>query len=81
MSISSSMYTSMSSLFCLGKKIEVLADNLANIDTTGFRASSVSFEDVLSEATCTGGVRLNLEGPASDFSRQGPTDILLITYL
>jgi flagellar hook protein FlgE len=68
------MYTGMSSLFCLGKKIEVLADNLANIDTTGFKGSSVSFEDVLSEATCTGGVRLNPEGPTSDFSRQGPTE-------
>ena len=74
MSISSSLYTSMSSLFCLGKKIEVIADNLANIDTTGFKASSVSFEDVLSEATRTGGVRLNPEGFTSDFSREGPTE-------
>jgi flagellar hook protein FlgE len=68
------MYTGMSGLFSLGKKIEVLADNLANIDTTGFRASSVSFEDVLSEARCTGGVRPNPEGFTSDFSREGPTE-------
>jgi len=74
MSISSSMYTCMSSLFCLGTKIEVLADNLANIDTTGFRASSVSFEDVLSQATSTSGVRLSPEGPTSDFSKQGSTE-------
>ena len=74
MSISSSMYTSMSSLFCLEKKMAVLGDNIANISTTGFRSSQVSFEDVLSQATGTGGVRLNPAGFTSDFSKEGSTE-------
>jgi len=74
MSISSSMYTSMSSLFCLEKKMAVLGDNIANVSTTGFRGSRVSFEDVLSQATGAGGVRLNPAGFTSDFSKEGSTE-------
>lgn len=74
MSISSSMYTSMSSLFCLEKKMAVLGDNIANVSTTGFRGSRVSFEDVLSQATGAGGVRLNPAGSTSDFSKEGSTE-------
>jgi len=68
MSISSSLYTGMSSLFCLGDKMGILGDNIANVNTTGFRASQVSFEDILFEATNTGGVRLSPTGIKSDFS-------------
>jgi len=68
------MYTSMSSLFCLEKKMAVLGDNIANISTTGFRSSQVSFEDVLSQATGAGGVRLNPAGFTSDFSREGAAE-------
>lgn len=68
------MYTSMSSLFCLEKKMAVLGDNIANVSTTGFRGSRVSFEDVLSQATGTGGVRLNPAGSTSDFSREGAAE-------
>ena len=68
MSISSSLYTGMSSLFCLGDKLGTLGDNIANINTTGFKASQVSFEDILFEATNTGSVRLSPTGIRSDFS-------------
>lgn len=71
MSISSIMYTSSSGLFSLGEKMEALSDNLANIETTGFRASQVSFEDIFFETTNTGGVRLNSRGFTSDFSSEG----------
>ena len=71
MSISSSMYTSVSSLLCLEKKMAVLGDNIANINTTGFRTSKVGFEDVLLQATNTGGVKINPMGVTSDFSREG----------
>lgn len=74
MSISSSLYTSKSSLICLGKKLEVLGDNIANISTTGFRASRVSFEDILLKATNTGGVKINPMGPTSDFSKEGSAE-------
>ncbi len=68
MSISSSLYTGMSSLFCLGDKMGTLGDNIANVNTTGFKASQLSFEDILFEATNTGGVRLSPTGIKSDFS-------------
>ncbi|MDY7038691.1 MAG: flagellar hook-basal body complex protein, partial [Thermodesulfobacteriota bacterium] len=71
MSISSSLYTSMSGLFCLGDKIGTLGDNIANINTTGFRANEVNFEDILFETTHTGGVRFDGEGVTSDFSKEG----------
>lgn len=68
MSISSSLYTGMSSLFCLGDKLGTLGDNIANINTTGFKTSQVNFEDILYEAANTGSVRLSPEGIRSDFS-------------
>ena len=71
MSISSSLYTGMSSLFCLGDKLGTIGDNLANTNTTGFRANRVSFEDILFEATQAGGVRLSPAGVKSDFSAEG----------
>jgi len=74
MSISSSLYTGKSSLFCLEKKMGMLGDNIANISTTGFRGSRVSFEDILLQTTRTGGVRLNPMGIISDFSKEGPTE-------
>jgi len=61
----------MSSLFCLGDKLGTLADNIANINTTGFRAGQVSFEDILIATTNTGGVRLSPAGVKSDFSEEG----------
>lgn len=73
MSISSSLYTGKSSLFCFEKKMGILGDNIANISTTGFRGSRVNFEDILLETTRTGGVRLNPMGITSDFSKEGPT--------
>ncbi|NQT70758.1 MAG: flagellar hook-basal body complex protein [Desulfobacteraceae bacterium] len=78
MSISSSLYTGMSSLFCLSDKLGTIGDNIANVNATGFRAGQISFEDTLIEATNTGGVRLSPEGIKSDFSTQGsaqPSDI------
>ena len=71
MSISSSLYTGMSSLFALGEKMGTIGDNLANTNTTGFRANQVSFEDILIEATNTGSVRLSPAGVKSDFSEEG----------
>lgn len=71
MSISSTLYTGMSSLFCLGDKIGTIGDNIANINTTGFKANQVNFEDILFEATHTGGVRITDAGVTSNFSVQG----------
>jgi len=61
----------MSSLFSLGEKINTVGDNIANINTTGFRANQVNFEDILFEATNSGGVKFNGSGVTSNFASEG----------
>src|SRR5437764_706075 len=45
----SSMRTSASGMMAQQRMIDVIANNLANVNTTGFKRSRVSFEDVLYE--------------------------------
>jgi flagellar hook protein FlgE len=49
-----SLYTGVSGMDANGTGMSVVADNIANMNTTGFKSSRVSFGDVLS-ATLTGG--------------------------
>ncbi len=47
--MNSSMRTSASGMLAQQRMVEVIANNLANVNTTGFKRSRVSFEDVLYE--------------------------------
>ena len=47
--MNSSLRTSASGMVAQQRMIDVLANNLANVNTTGFKRSRVSFEDVLYE--------------------------------
>jgi flagellar basal-body rod protein FlgG len=47
--MNSSLRTSASGMMAQQKMIDVIANNLANVNTTGFKRSRVSFEDVLYE--------------------------------
>jgi flagellar hook protein FlgE len=47
MSITSSFYSGLSGLDTHGTAMQVIGDNIANVQTTGFKNSSVHFEDVL----------------------------------
>jgi flagellar hook protein FlgE len=47
MSITSSLYSGLSGLDSHGTAMQVIGDNIANVNTTGFKSSSVQFEDVL----------------------------------
>ena len=42
------------SLLVLGQRAEVLANNLANADTPGFKARDIDFKSVLTEETNNG---------------------------
>jgi flagellar basal-body rod protein FlgB len=59
----------------LSRRQEVIADNIANVDTPGFRAQSVEFEDSLREAIENGSLE---PGDGSAVSRvvatEAPTD-------
>ncbi|MEE8399610.1 MAG: flagellar hook protein FlgE [Desulfobacterales bacterium] len=53
MSLSSSLYSGISGLSALGNAMTVIGDNIANINTVGFKSSRVTFEDVLSQTVGT----------------------------
>lgn len=59
--MNSSLRTSASGMMAQQRMIDVLANNLANVNTTGFKRSRVSFEDVLYE-TLEGARIVNYKG-------------------
>jgi flagellar basal-body rod protein FlgF len=44
-----SLYVALSSQIALERRMNTLADNVANANTTGFRATEVKFNEVLAE--------------------------------
>ena len=44
----SGIYVSLSSQLALDRRLTTIADNVANANTVGFRATGIKFEDVLS---------------------------------
>ncbi|MBF0214528.1 MAG: flagellar hook protein FlgE [Magnetococcales bacterium] len=55
MSIMQAMYSGSSALINFGEAMTVIGNNLANANTTGFKASTSSFEDVLIQSVGTTG--------------------------
>lgn len=53
MSLSSSLFSGISGLSTLGNSMTVIGDNIANVNTIGFKASRVTFQDVLSQTVAT----------------------------
>ena len=53
MSITSSLFSGISGLNALGNAMTVIGDNIANVNTVGFKASRVTFQDVLSQTVGT----------------------------
>jgi flagellar basal-body rod protein FlgF len=45
----SNLYVSLSGQLSLLKRLETVANNVANLSTPGYRAERISFEEVLSE--------------------------------
>ena len=48
-----SIYVSLSSQIALERRLSTLADNVANANTTGFRATEVKFNEVLASTGAT----------------------------
>ena len=53
MSLTSSLFSGISGLSTLGNSLQIIGDNIANVNTIGFKASTFSFQDRLSQATAT----------------------------
>jgi flagellar hook protein FlgE len=54
MSLSTAMYSGLSGLNSYGEALSVVGDNIANLNTTGFKYSSVHFEDLMAQLIPTG---------------------------
>jgi flagellar hook protein FlgE len=54
MSLSTAMYSGLSGLNSYGEAMSVVGDNIANLNTTGFKYSAVHFEDLMSQLIPTG---------------------------
>jgi flagellar basal-body rod protein FlgF len=52
-SMDTSLYVALSSQMSLEKRINTIADNLANMNTVGFRATQVKFDDVMTQSDGT----------------------------
>lgn len=53
MSLSSSLFSGISGLSSLGNAMQIIGDNIANVNTVGFKSSAFSFQDLLSQKVST----------------------------
>ncbi|MBU0988226.1 MAG: flagellar hook protein FlgE [Proteobacteria bacterium] len=53
MSLSSSLFSGISGLSSLGNAMQIIGDNIANVNTVGFKSSAFSFQDLLSQSVST----------------------------
>jgi flagellar hook protein FlgE len=53
MSLSSSLFSGISGLSSLGNAMQIIGDNIANVNTVGFKGSSFTFQDLLSQSVAT----------------------------
>ena len=49
MGISSSLYSGISGLSVMSEAMSVIGDNIANVNTIGYKSSSATFQDVLAQ--------------------------------
>src|SRR3972149_4431655 len=67
MSISSSLYVASGALDAFGNAISTAGDNIANVNTVGFKAARAEFADLLS--TTTGQVEIGRGVRLADVSK------------
>ena len=53
MSLSSSLFSGISGLSTFGNAMQILGDNIANVNTIGFKSSHFTFQDLLSQSVAT----------------------------
>lgn len=60
--MSQSLYTAMSGISAATTSLQVISNNIANINTTGFKSSSVKFSDVFYRTVSSGSVATDSTG-------------------
>ncbi|MCF8061225.1 MAG: flagellar hook protein FlgE [Deltaproteobacteria bacterium] len=53
MALSSALFSGITGLSSLGQAMQVIGDNIANVNTVGFKSSTYTFQDLLSQAVAT----------------------------
>ena len=53
MALSSALFSGISGLTTLGNAMQIIGDNIANVNTVGFKGSTYSFQDLLSQSMAT----------------------------
>lgn len=53
MALSSALFSGISGLSTLGNAMQIIGDNIANVNTVGFKGSTFTFQDLLSQSTST----------------------------
>jgi flagellar hook protein FlgE len=53
MALSSALFSGISGLSSLGNAMQVIGDNIANVNTVGFKGSNFTFQDLLSQSIST----------------------------
>ncbi len=53
MALSSALFSGISGLSNLGNAMQIIGDNIANVNTVGFKGSSFTFQDLLSQQMST----------------------------
>jgi flagellar basal-body rod protein FlgF len=64
MAIPTGLYVSLSAQMALQKRLDTIADNVANANTVGFRATGIKFEDVM---TGSGQKSVDFASPGTNF--------------
>lgn len=69
----SGLYVSLSSQIALERRLTTIADNMANVNTTGFRATDVKFDEVLSNTRNDINAKVAFVSQGNDYlsTRQG----------
>ncbi|MBI3813964.1 MAG: flagellar hook protein FlgE [Nitrospinae bacterium] len=60
MSLSSSLFSGVSGLMSYGQAMDVIGDNIANVNTVGFKGSKSVFADILSHSVSNGSATLQI---------------------
>jgi flagellar hook protein FlgE len=53
MALSSALFSGISGLRALGNAMQIIGDNIANVNTVGFKGSTFNFQDLLSQSVST----------------------------
>ncbi len=68
MALTSSLYSGVSGLVNMGNAMQVIGDNISNVNTTGFKAASATFQDIMAQSinTARGGSQVGRGSSMSD---------------